>query len=266
VAVERTSGVDTEVALDFMREILSRLDRADLSAMTTDLEAKSCWARQLLDDQAGRLPRGSAPEAGRGLPDDPTSEQAAYRLLRAFFPSRRRAREMVGVLGGRALLGATYLLVSDEGTLGGRVESFVSNFVPFEEVAEDLAWELLHLHDPSRYWLWNRWVWSERTETGALRLLTSEDVDLWGGNPLGTYQKVGAAMAVVHDTVRALGMVEESPYGLDVFLANVYGVYMYTVLRMRMSQEFNRIVPELPSLARRLLGIHERVWEESRCR
>lgn len=254
MTVERTSGVDTEVALDFMREILSRLDRADLSAMTGDLEAKSCWARQLLDDQAGRSP------------GDSDGQQAAFRLLRAFFPSRRRAREMVEVLGGGALLGATRRLVGDEGTLGVRVESFVSNLVPFEEVAADLAWELLHLYDPSRYWLWNRWVWSERTETGALRLLTSEDVDLWGENPLATYQKVGAAMAVVHDTVRAVGMVEESPYGLDVFLANVYGVYMYTVLRMRMSQEFNRIVPELPSLARRLLGIHERVWEESRCR
>jgi len=254
VAVERTSGVDTEVALEFMREILSRLDSADLSAMTADLEAKSCWARQLLDDQVGRSP------------DDPDAGQAAYRLLRAFFPSRRRAREMVEVLGGAPLLGATRQLVNGEGTVGDRVESFVSNLAPFEEVAADLSWELLHLHDPSRYWLWNRWVWSEKTETGALRLLTSEDVDLWGENPFDTYQKVGAAMAVVHDTVRALGMVEESPYGLDVFLANVYGVYMYTVLRMRMSQEFNRIVPELPSLARRLLGIHERVWEESRCR
>jgi hypothetical protein len=31
---------------------------------------------------------------------------------------------------------------------------------------------------------------------------------------------------------------------------------MYTVLRLRMTQEFNRIVPELPDLVRRLLGVY----------
>ncbi|MNC94329.1 hypothetical protein D3C83_111550 [compost metagenome] len=44
--------------------------------------------------------------------------------------------------------------------------------------------------------------------------------------------------------------------GADVFLACVYSVYMYTVLRLRMTQEFNRIVPELPDLVRRLLGVY----------
>ena len=39
-------------------------------------------------------------------------------------------------------------------------------------------------------------------------------------------------------------------------LACVYAVYMYTVLRLRMTQEFNRIVPELPDLVRRLLGVY----------
>ena len=45
-------------------------------------------------------------------------------------------------------------------------------------------------------------------------------------------------------------------FGADVFLACVYSVYMYTVLRLRMTQEFNRIVPELPDLVRRLLGVY----------
>ena len=41
-----------------------------------------------------------------------------------------------------------------------------------------------------------------------------------------------------------------------MFLAAVYGVYMYTVLRMRMTREFNQLVPQLPDLIRRLLGIY----------
>jgi len=31
---------------------------------------------------------------------------------------------------------------------------------------------------------------------------------------------------------------------------------MYTVLRMRMTREFNQLVPQLPDLIRRLLGIY----------
>ena len=45
-------------------------------------------------------------------------------------------------------------------------------------------------------------------------------------------------------------------FGADVFLASVYAVSMYTLLRMRMSREFNRVVPALPDLVRRLLGVY----------
>ena len=46
-------------------------------------------------------------------------------------------------------------------------------------------------------------------------------------------------------------------FGTDVFLASVYGVYMYTTLRLRMTQEFSKIMPELDELLRRLLGVHK---------
>ena len=46
-------------------------------------------------------------------------------------------------------------------------------------------------------------------------------------------------------------------YGIDVFLACVYAVYMYTVFRVKLSDEFNRILPELPELTRRVLGVQK---------
>lgn len=247
--IDRSPGIDTPVALDFMGEILARLDRADLAYMTSCLEAKSAWVRQLL-----------APESLHHLGDD-----RLYALLRSFFPSRRKARAILELVGRDALISALDVLLWGDGPLEPRVASFDEILFDFQEVTVDLAWELLHVSEPSRFWLWTRWMWNPRTETGALRLVVPDDVDLYGDGRLGTYRKVGSSLAVVHDTVRALGLVEESPFGIDVFLACVYGIYMYTVLRMRMSQEFNRIVPELPSLARRLLGINERIWEESKC-
>jgi hypothetical protein len=38
--------------------------------------------------------------------------------------------------------------------------------------------ELLHFTYPDRYWLWTRWMWDPRTETGSLRLVTMEEFEL----------------------------------------------------------------------------------------
>ena len=46
-----------------------------------------------------------------------------------------------------------------------------------------------------------------------------------------------------------------SPYAVDVYLAAIYGIYLYTVTRLRMTQEFNKVIPQLPDLVRRLLGV-----------
>jgi hypothetical protein len=45
--------------------------------------------------------------------------------------------------------------------------------------------------------------------------------------------------------------------GTDVYLACVYVVYLYTVTRMRMTKEFNKVIPRFPELTRRLLGIYK---------
>jgi hypothetical protein len=65
-------------------------------------------------------------------------------------------------------------------------------------------------------------------------------------------------MAFVEETGKAAGFTTVGPglFGADVFLAAVYAVTMYTVLRMRMTREFNRVVPPLPDLVRRLLGVY----------
>ena len=47
-------------------------------------------------------------------------------------------------------------------------------------------------------------------------------------------------------------------FGTDVFLGCVYVVYVYMVLRMRMTQEFNKVMPGLSEFVRRLLGVYEK--------
>lgn len=86
-----------------------------------------------------------------------------------------------------------------------------------------------------------------------------KETDLSAETTRETYENVGRAMAMVNQAGHAEGFsrMGRGVFGTDLFLACVYTVYMYTVFRMRLSEEFNRILPELPEFTRRILGVHK---------
>ncbi len=119
----------------------------------------------------------------------------------------------------------------------------------------DLGSELLHFG--AGHPLWTRWIWDPDAGTGALPLVLTEDVDLYGAGVADTYRRVGMAVTFVNEVGEAAGFRPTGGlFATDVFLGCVYAVYMYTTLRMRMTQEFNQVVPGLGELLRRLLGVH----------
>ncbi len=61
-----------------------------------------------------------------------------------------------------------------------------------------------------------------------------------------------------HGHVAGYARAARGLFGTDIFLACVYAVYMATMFRLKLSQEFNRIVPELPELVERVLGVRSR--------
>jgi hypothetical protein len=140
-----------------------------------------------------------------------------------------------------------------------RIDAFVGRLESLGDVelACDLAGEVLHHLHPDSSWLFSRWLWSPRLRTGALGLVTTE-ADLVGETPGETYVKMGRALVMLRASAEAGGLLDlgEQPWDLDVLLACVYAVYLYTVTRLRMTQEFNKVIPPLPQLVRRLLGVH----------
>jgi len=235
--------VDTPTAEEFMRETLAKVSEHDLSAIAADCRRKA-------DGFGGLLGEGRAAGLGR---DD------LRRVLRTVFASRRKADAILNGVGPERLAAEIDHLLRAEQPAGDRIERFDRVLEEFPEPSFDLPGELLHFTHPDRYWLWTRWMWDPRIETGALRLVTMEEFDLTGETRGDTYLRVGEAVAFVSETGQAAGFTAfgDPPFGIDVFLACVYAVYMYTVLRMRMTQEFNKIVPELPDLVRRLLGVRQ---------
>lgn len=244
-----SSIVDTPAAQDLMAEIMTRVDEVDLAVAGDRLMAKHRRFVRLL---------GEGRAAG-------ASEDGLRLVLEAIFSCRRHASELISGIGRQRLAVAIDELLHGNDDLSDRFDRF-DRVLQGSPAAFDLPGELLHFTYPDRYWLWTRWMWDPRTETGALRLVTADEVDLIGDCRGASYLKVGRAVAFVEATGKAVGFtaMAEGLLGVDVFLAAAYGIYMYTVLRMRMTQEFNRIVPPLPDLLLRLLGV--RALEEELCR
>jgi hypothetical protein len=240
--------VDTLSAQEFRREILDRISADELRSIAAGLERKSAAMRELL------------------LPGASLDRATLRQLLRMVFAARRKADQILDTVGPERLGAAITGLLDDDGDLAGRFDRFdaVLTGLAAQGAAQPgpgfgLPSEILHFTHPGQYWLWTRWMWDPRTKTGALGLVTMDDFDLTAGATRGgVYLTVGRATAFVNETGKAAGFTDAAPglFGADMFLAAVYGVYMYTVLRMRMTREFNQLVPQLPDLIRRLLGIY----------
>lgn len=265
-----TSGqpVDMETTREFIEQTLENVALAELRTVEDELK-----------DKGERLKAIVAEDKLLTL-----TEKELIKILRAVFATRRRAKELLADVGVEALRSAMYALLYSEEPISARFDNFVQTMTGYfedvrvlrpkksldsrakvsaekaalqENVFCDLASELLHFTNPEEYWLWTRWIWDPSAGTGALLLVTVEDINLYGDSVGESYVKIGMALTFVKETGAAAGYenFSDSPFSIDVFMGCVYAVYMYTTLRIRMTQEFNKIVPQLPELIRRILGV-----------
>lgn len=234
--------VDKPSAVEFMREALVKISEEDIGTVTELLAQKRNDLAPFLADDA--LAVGTA--------------EAVRPILARMFAVRRRSDELLVAAGGPSIAAAIRELLHGGGRVESRFRAFDEALAPLDApVRRDLAGECLHFMDPERYWLWSRWMWDPDTMTGSLPLVMVEEFDFSGPDAGAVYLRVGAATASVIATARELGYqrMGSSPFAVDVYLAAIYGVYLYTVTRLRMTQEFNRVIPQLPDLVRRLLGV-----------
>jgi hypothetical protein len=243
--------VDTPTAAEFFQQVLELSTREELSGIGEDVHGKAIAMRTIVGDDPAAM-----------------DEAALRELLGWVFCARRKVERIFAVVEPPELARGIADLLQGPGGMAARYDRFAELLDPLPVIAADLPGELLHFLDPTRYWLWTRWVWDPDAGTGALALVTTDETDLdaFGvGTGRGqTYLALGQPMAFVEETGKAAGFTDLGPgmFGTDVFLAAVYGVYMQTVLTMRMTKEFTSILPPLPELTRRLLGVHRRTYRK----
>lgn len=155
-------------------------------------------------------------------------------------------------------------LLKGEAPASVRVATFVEKLNALDtRLALELATGLLHNTSPSQHWLWTRWLWDPTVGTGILPLLAGSTHNLQAENLADGYSRVGAVTAMSVKFGEGTGLfVEEltsnekrAPFANSAFLACAYSVYLYGTTSWRLSREFNGLLPTLPNMARRLLGL-----------
>lgn len=145
-----------------------------------------------------------------------------------------------------------------------RVATFVEKLNALDtRLALELATGLLHNTSPKDNWLWTRWLWDPTTGTGILPLLAGSTHNLLADNLADGYARVGAVTAMSMKFAEGTGLWTDelmsndkrAPFANSAFLACAYGVYMYGSTSWRLSRDFNELLPSLPNMARRLLGL-----------
>ena len=235
--------LDAPSAVEFMREALIKISEDEISTIAREVAGKRERIFPLLAESALRT---------RG-------REHLAELLGMIFVTRRRAGEILDGVGVMELGDALADLIHGDDPVRERFTRFDAALTAVKPtVRRELGGEVLKMADPATYWLWGRWMWNPDTDTGALPLVLMGDYDLHGEDAGATYLKVGEATRAVLVMADELGFsrMRSSPFAVDVYLGGVYGVYVYTVTRLRMTQEFNRVIPKLPELLRRMFGVH----------
>jgi len=145
-----------------------------------------------------------------------------------------------------------------------RVSMFVEKANALDtRLALELASGLLHNIHPNQNWLWTRWLWDPTTGTGILPLLAGSTHNLLSNSLADGYARVGVVTAMSMKFAEGTGLFTDkltsnerhAPFANSAFLACAYAVYMYGSTSWRLSRDFNELLPSLPNMARRLLGL-----------
>jgi len=153
-----------------------------------------------------------------------------------------------------------------------RVSTFVEKLNALDtRLALELASGLLHNISPNEYWLWTRWLWDPTTGTGILPLLAGSTHNLLADNLADGYAREGAVSAMSLKFGEGTGLwtdelmanEKRAQFANSAFLACAYNVYLYGTTSWRLSREFNNLLPSLPNMARKLLGLKKIKEEET---
>ena len=136
--------VDSESALEFMKEATKLASSADLEDLSERVSQKSeCFK--------GYLSLSSVDELDEGNFD---------RIVSLIFSIGRKSKRLIDANGFENLRSMIRELLHGVDPVENRFNFFVNQVEGIEEKMRiNFAGELLHYSLPDRYWLWTNWIW-----------------------------------------------------------------------------------------------------------
>jgi hypothetical protein len=199
-----------------------------------------------------------------GLGADPSKLAASFEAIASAVTHTRANARTISNYFAQSDYQSLNELLNGEAPGAIRVTSFVEQLKALDtRLALELATGLLHNGDPASNWLWTRWLWDPTTGTGILPLLAGSSHNLLATSMADGYSRVGAVSAMSMKFAEGTGLwtdqlvsnKKRALFANSAFLACAYAVYMYGSTSWRLSRDFNELLPSLPNMARRLLGL-----------
>jgi hypothetical protein len=250
--VKQKTGPDDPVLEETLQEALTKVSSNDVISIADELSARH--ARLFLNLKVDSV---SWTSSFADIASAVTHTKANARIIINYF-AQGNYKVFEDLLNG-------------ESPTPMRVSTFVEKLNALDtRLALELASGLLHNTSPNAHWLWTRWLWDPTTGTGILPLLAGSTHNLLADNLADGYARVGAVTAMSMKFAEGTGLwtdelindEKRAPFANSAFLACAYNVYLYGTTSWRLSREFNNLLPSLPNMARKLLGL-KKVKEET---
>ena len=248
--IKDKSGPDDPELLDSLEEALTQASPETLIQVADELVARQPRFAEL----TARLAHG-----GR---DEPFDELVW--LARSVTHSRKKATDLTKALNAGAADDLFADLLDPARPVPVRIAAFTQGMEGVDvRLRLELATGVLHYTEPRGHWLWTRWMWDLTSQTGILPLLAGSVHNLLADDIATGYVNVGSVMAMSMRFAEGTGLLtpelmedpQRADYATDVFLACAYSIYLYGITSWRLSREYNRLLPTLPNLMRKLLGL-----------
>ncbi len=243
--LKQRTGPDDPVLQETLEEALSQVSADDVISIADELSARH--ERIFLN-----------------LKTDPFSLTSSFAdVADAVTHTKANARAITNYFNQGDYKLITELLIT-ELPAPVRVAIFVEKLNALDtRLAMELATGLLHYTTPKDHWLWTRWLWDPTTATGILPLLAGSTHNLLAENFADGYARVGSITAMSMKFAEGTGLwtdelisnEKRAPFANSAFLACAYNVYLFGTTSWRLSREFNNLLPSLPNMARKLLGL-----------
>lgn len=243
--VKQRTGPDDPILEETLQEALRQVSSDDVIAVADELAERHARLFVGLESDSDRLASSFADVAAAV-----THTRANARTITNYFaPGDYKIFED---------------LLHGESSTPLRVAKFVDQLNVLDtRLALELASGLLHNISPNANWLWTRWLWDPTTGTGILPLLAGSTHNLLADNLADGYARVGAVTAMSMKFAEGTGLwtdelvsnEKRAQFANSAFLACAYNVYLYGTTSWRLSREFNNLLPSLPNMARKLLGL-----------